>query len=167
LEERSPTNRRRQEAAIDRLRKKGISKAAKAGRAAAEGLVAVDANTGRSWKCGNAETDLRPNEEFDCKGRLCWLKEGGDRKAAGRPMGSVQRSRPDRDGRQDHEYMSVRRAAALSVNPGVVAAYGTIRLRLNWARSALVGLNPPPTRTSFPPWPSSLPCMSPPPRRWR
>src|SRR6478736_5965724 len=74
------------EAAIDWLRKKGISKAAKkSGRAAAEGLVgvAVDANTGVLLEV-NAETDLVAKID---------------------------------------ENMTVRRAAALSVNPGVVAAY--------------------------------------------
>src|SRR5881628_3691644 len=55
------------EAAIDWLRKKGISKAAKkAGRAAAEGLVgvAVDGNTGVLLEV-NAETDfVARNDEF-------------------------------------------------------------------------------------------------------
>ena len=55
------------EAAIDWLRKKGISKAAKkAGRAAAEGLVgvAVDAGTGVLLEV-NAETDfVAKNDEF-------------------------------------------------------------------------------------------------------
>ena len=55
------------EAAIDWLRKKGISKAAKkAGRAAAEGLVgvAVDGNAGALVEV-NAETDfVARNDEF-------------------------------------------------------------------------------------------------------
>src|SRR6202035_5921536 len=55
------------EAAIDWLRKKGISKAAKkAGRAGAEGLVgvAVDAGTGVLLEV-NAETDfVAKNDEF-------------------------------------------------------------------------------------------------------
>ena len=55
------------EAAIDWLRKKGISKAAKkSGRAAAEGLVgvAVDAGTGVLLEV-NAETDfVARNDEF-------------------------------------------------------------------------------------------------------
>src|SRR5690348_16570634 len=55
------------EAAIDWLRKKGISKAAKkSGRAAAEGLVgvAVDAGTGVLLEV-NAETDfVAKNDEF-------------------------------------------------------------------------------------------------------
>ncbi len=119
------------EAAIDWLRKKGISKAAKkAGRAAAEGLVgvAVDAGTGVLVEV-NAETDfVAKNEEFKAfvkdASRLA-LKEGGNlEKLLAAPMGSssVQQTLTELVARIG-ENMSVRRAAALSVNPGVVAAY--------------------------------------------
>jgi elongation factor Ts len=119
------------EAAIDWLRKKGISKAAKkAGRAAAEGLVgvAVDANTGVLLEV-NAETDfVARNEEFKTfvkdASRLA-LKEGGDlEKLLASPMGgsSVQQTLTEMVAKIG-ENMSVRRAAAISVNPGVVAAY--------------------------------------------
>jgi len=119
------------EAAIDWLRKKGISKAAKkAGRAAAEGLVgvAVDANTGVLLEV-NAETDfVARNDEFKTfvkdAARLA-LKEGGDlEKLLAAPMGSssVQQTLTELVAKIG-ENMSVRRAAALSVNPGVVAAY--------------------------------------------
>jgi elongation factor Ts len=119
------------EAAIDWLRKKGISKAAKkAGRAAAEGLVgvAVDANTGVLLEV-NAETDfVARNEEFKSfvkdASKLA-LKEGGDlEKLLAAPMGSssVQQTLTEMVAKIG-ENMSVRRAAALSVNPGVVAAY--------------------------------------------
>jgi elongation factor Ts len=119
------------EAAIDWLRKKGISKAAKkAGRAAAEGLVgvAVDANTGVLLEV-NAETDfVARNEEFKTfvkdASRLA-LKQGGDlEKLLAHPMGSssVQQTLTEMVAKIG-ENMSVRRAAALSVNPGVVAAY--------------------------------------------
>ena len=119
------------EAAIDWLRKKGISKAAKkAGRAAAEGLVgvAVDANTGVLLEV-NAETDfVARNEEFKSfvkdASKLA-LKEGGDlEKLLAAPMGSssVQQVLTEMVAKIG-ENMSVRRAAALSVNPGVVAAY--------------------------------------------
>jgi elongation factor Ts len=119
------------EAAIDWLRKKGISKAAKkAGRAAAEGLVgvAVDANTGVLLEV-NAETDfVARNEEFKAfvkdASKLA-LKEGGDlEKLLASPMGSssVQQVLTELVAKIG-ENMSVRRAAALSVNPGVVAAY--------------------------------------------
>jgi elongation factor Ts len=119
------------EAAIDWLRKKGISKAAKkAGRAAAEGLVgvAVDANTGVLLEV-NAETDfVARNEDFKTfvkdASKLA-LKEGGDlEKLLAAPMGSssVQQTLTELVARIG-ENMSVRRAAALSVDPGVVAAY--------------------------------------------
>ena len=119
------------EAAIDWLRKKGISKAAKkAGRAAAEGLVgvAVDAGTGVLVEV-NAETDfVARNEEFKSfvkdASKLA-LKEGGDlEKLLAAPMGSstVQHTLTEMVAKIG-ENMSVRRAAALSVNPGVVAAY--------------------------------------------
>lgn len=119
------------EAAIDWLRKKGISKAAKkAGRAAAEGLVgvAVDANTGVLLEV-NAETDfVARNEEFKAfvkdASKLA-LKEGGDlEKLLAAPMGSssVQQTLTELVAKIG-ENMSVRRAAALSVSPGVVAAY--------------------------------------------
>src|SRR5476649_1440460 len=83
------------EAAIDWLRKKGISKAAKkAGRAAAEGLVgvAVDGNTGVLLEV-NAETDfVARNDEFKdfvkSASKLA-LEEGGDiEKLLGRPLGA-------------------------------------------------------------------------------
>ena len=119
------------EAAIDWLRKKGISKAAKkAGRAAAEGLVgvAVDAGTGVLLEV-NAETDfVARNEEFKTfvkDASQLALKEGGDlEKLLAAPMGSstVQNTLTELVARIG-ENMSVRRAAALSVNPGVVAAY--------------------------------------------
>src|SRR5450432_4496783 len=72
------------ESAIDWLRKKGISKAAKkAGRAAAEGLVgvAVSGNAGALIEV-NAETDfVARNDEFKefvkSASRIA-LKEGGD-----------------------------------------------------------------------------------------
>ena len=119
------------EAAIDWLRKKGISKAAKkAGRAAAEGLVgvAVDAGTGVLLEV-NAETDfVARNDEFKSfvkdASKLA-LKEGGDlEKLLAAPMGSstVQHTLTEMVAKIG-ENMSVRRAAALSVNPGVVAAY--------------------------------------------
>ena len=118
------------EAAIDWLRKKGISKAAKkAGRAAAEGLVgvAVDANTGVLLEV-NAETDfVAKNDEFKTfvkdASKLA-LKEGGNlEKLLAHPMGSstVQQTLTELVAKIG-ENMSVRRAAALSVNPGVVAA---------------------------------------------
>ena len=73
------------EAAIDWLRKKGISKAAKkAGRAAAEGLVgvAVSGNGAGALVEVNAETDfVARNDEFKSFVKTAAgiaLKEGGD-----------------------------------------------------------------------------------------
>src|ERR1700733_9366604 len=119
------------EAAIDWLRKKGISKAAKkAGRAAAEGLVgvAIDAGTGVLLEV-NAETDfVAKNDEFKAfvkdASKLA-LKEGGNlEKLLAAPMGSstVQQTLTGLVAKIG-ENMSVRRAAALTVDPGVVAAY--------------------------------------------
>ena len=119
------------EAAIDWLRKKGISKAAKkAGRAAAEGLVgvAVSGNSGALVEV-NSETDfVARNDEF--KGFVksaaaLALEESGDlAKLLDRKMGagSVSHTLTELVAKIG-ENMSVRRTAALAVNPGVVAAY--------------------------------------------
>ncbi len=119
------------EAAIDWLRKKGISKAAKkAGRAAAEGLVgvAVSGNAGALVEV-NAETDfVARNEEF--KGFVksaseIALKEGGDLSkllAASHGGSTVQQTLTELVAKIG-ENMAVRRTVGLSVDPGVVAAY--------------------------------------------
>lgn len=119
------------EAAIDWLRKKGISKAAKkAGRTAAEGLVGVAiGNDAGALVEVNAETDfVARNEEF--KGfvksaALLALEESGDvEKLLNRKMGaaSVQATLTELVAKIG-ENLSVRRATALAVSPGVVAAY--------------------------------------------
>jgi elongation factor Ts len=119
------------EAAIDWLRKKGISKAAKkAGRTAAEGLVGVAVgNDAGALVEVNAETDfVARNDEF--KGfvksaALLALEESGDvEKILNRKMGaaSVQATLTDLVAKIG-ENLSVRRATALAVSPGVVAAY--------------------------------------------
>jgi elongation factor Ts len=119
------------EAAIDWLRKKGISKAAKkAGRAAAEGLVgvAVGKNAGALVEV-NAETDfVARNEEFKSFVKSAAdlaLKEGGDLEkllAAKHGSSNVRQTLTELVAKIG-ENMSVRRTVALSVNPGVVAAY--------------------------------------------
>jgi elongation factor Ts len=119
------------EAAVDWLRKKGISKAAKkAGRAAAEGLVgvAVGKNTGALVEV-NAETDfVARNEEFKSFVKSAAdlaLKEGGDLEkllTAKHGNSNVQQTLTELVAKIG-ENMSVRRTVALSVNPGVVAAY--------------------------------------------
>ena len=119
------------ESAIDWLRKKGISKAAKkAGRAAAEGLVgvAVGKNAGALVEV-NAETDfVARNEEFKSFVKSAAdlaLKEGGDLGkllAAKHGNSNVQQTLTELVAKIG-ENMSVRRTVALSVDPGVVAAY--------------------------------------------
>jgi len=121
------------EAAIDWLRTKGLAKAAKkAGRVAAEGLigVAVDAHAGALVEV-NSETDfVARNEEF--KGFVkraaeLALEAGGDAEkllaapleAGGASVSDTLTALVAKIG----ENMSVRRAAALAVDPGVVVSY--------------------------------------------
>jgi len=119
------------EAAIDWLRKKGISKAAKkAGRAAAEGLVGVAVGNGAGALVEvNAETDfVARNEEFKSFVKSAAdiaLAESGDLEkllAAKHGNSNVQQTLTELVAKIG-ENMSVRRTVALSVDPGVVAAY--------------------------------------------
>ncbi|MDE1939315.1 MAG: elongation factor Ts [Alphaproteobacteria bacterium] len=119
------------EAAVDWLRKNGLSKAAKkSGRVAAEGLVgvAVGGDAGALVEV-NSETDFvaRNDEfkEFVKKAAELALTEGCDaEKLLSKPMGgkSVQQTLTEMIAKIG-ENMSVRRAVALSVSPGVVASY--------------------------------------------
>jgi len=119
------------EAAIDWLRKKGLSKAAKkAGRVAAEGLVGVvsHGNIGALVEV-NAETDfVARNDEFKdfvkTAARLALAEEGDLAKLLSRSMGNatVQQTLTDLVAKIG-ENMSVRRTIMLAVDPGVVAAY--------------------------------------------
>ena len=119
------------EAAIDWLRKKGISKAAKkAGRAAAEGLVGVAVGKGAGALVEvNAETDfVARNDEFKSfvkSAANLALAEGGDleKLLAARHGASNVRQTLTELVAKIGENMSVRRTVALSVDPGVVAAY--------------------------------------------
>ena len=119
------------EAASDWLRKTGLLKAAKkATRVAAEGLigVAVGGDAGALVEV-NAETDfVARNDEFKefvkTAAKLA-LEEGGDvEKLLARPMGggSVKEALTDMIAKIG-ENMSVRRAVALAVSPGVVSSY--------------------------------------------
>jgi elongation factor Ts len=119
------------EAAIDWLRKSGAMKAAKkASRAAADGLVgvAVSGSTGALVEV-NAETDfVARNDEFKDfvkSAAQIGLKEGGDlaRLLAAPHGGSTVQQTLTELVAKIGENMSVRRTVALSVNPGVVAAY--------------------------------------------
>ncbi|MEJ8574636.1 translation elongation factor Ts [Microbaculum marinum] len=121
------------EAAIDWLRAKGLSKAAKkAGRVAAEGLVAVAGDGGKGVVVEvNAETDfVARNETFQSMVRSIAdvaLSVGGDFEAlsqAGFPGTSktVAEHVQEMVG-QIGENLTLRRSAGFEVSPGVVSTY--------------------------------------------
>lgn len=119
------------EAAVDWLRKKGLSKAAKkAGRVAAEGLIgAVLAGTKGVLVEVNSETDfVGRNEQFQGLVKMIGqvaLKTGADVekiKAAAVGSATVETAIADAIATIG-ENMSLRRAAELSVASGVVASY--------------------------------------------
>ncbi len=120
------------EAAIDWLRKKGLSQAAKkAGRVAAEGLVAV-ATTGTTAAIVevNAETDfVARNDKFQAfaaEAAQGALKANGDvegLKAAQAAGGKTYQETMTDLIATIGENMNLRRATHLSVGDGVVAAY--------------------------------------------
>ena len=119
------------EAAIDWLRKKGLAKAAKkAGRVAAEGLIGIAAMPGAGALVEvNSETDfVARNDQFkdfvkDAAG-LALEAEGDVAKLLAKKMGdaTVDEVLKGLIGKIG-ENMSVRRAVALAVSPGVVASY--------------------------------------------
>lgn len=121
------------EAAIDWLRAKGLSKAAKkAGRVAAEGLIGVATDSNKAVIVEvNSETDfVARNADFQAL-------VSGIAEAALSTDGSVAAisaaNMPGRDGTVEDalkgaiatigENMTLRRAAVIDVNPGVVATY--------------------------------------------
>jgi elongation factor Ts len=117
--------------AIDWLRKKGLSTAAKkAGRVAAEGLVGVALGTGTGALVEvNAETDfVARNDQFKdfvkSAAQLGLEADGDVEKLLNKKMGNdtVDATLKELVAKIG-ENMSVRRATALSVNPGVVASY--------------------------------------------
>ena len=119
------------EEAMDWLRKKGITKAAKkAGRAAAEGLIgiATGGHIGALVEV-NAETDfVARNDEFKDfvknAAKITLEEEGDLEKTLARPMGanSLQHTLTELVAKIG-ENMSVRRTIMLRVDPGVVASY--------------------------------------------
>ena len=119
------------ETAVDWLRKKGLSKAAKkAGRIAAEGLVGLHAhdNAGALIEV-NSETDfVARNDEFKefvrDAAEHALHAEGDLEKLLARPLrqATVQETLTAMIAKIG-ENMSVRRAAVLGVTPGVVASY--------------------------------------------
>lgn len=119
------------EAAIDWLRKKGLSKAAKkADRVAAEGLIGISTAPGKGAIVEvNAETDfVARNDHFQGLVKLIAdvaLSNGGDAeavKAAKVGDKTVQEAIASAIATIG-ENMSLRRAASLSVGKGVVGAY--------------------------------------------
>ncbi|WP_421998488.1 translation elongation factor Ts [Reyranella sp.] len=121
------------EKAVDWLRTKGLSAAAKkAGRVAAEGLVAVvTGGTSGAVIEVNAETDFVGRNEMFQKfvieaGKLALVNGGDLAKVAAAPYPGTGR---DVQGELTHliatigENMSLRRAGLLSVSDGVVASY--------------------------------------------
>jgi elongation factor Ts len=121
------------EKAVDWLRTKGLSAAAKkAGRVAAEGLVGVSASGTKGAVLEvNAETDfVGRNEQFQkfvgTATKIALDNAGDMEKIAGAPFPGTGR---DVQGELTNliatigENMSLRRAAALSVSDGVVVAY--------------------------------------------
>ena len=113
------------EAAVDWLRKKGLAAAAKkAGRVAAEGLVAVAVDGGAGALVEvNAETDfVARNEQFQGFVRsvaAAALAGGDDIEALKAKKGAELTQLIATVG----ENMSLRRAKRLAVKPGVVASY--------------------------------------------
>ena len=120
------------EAAVDWLRKKGLSKAAKkADRVAAEGLVAVSTDGGKGAVVEvNSETDfVARNEKFQAAVKeIAALAIGGD--------GQVETLKASKLGSGESvedkltnliatigENMALRRAAVVVAEPGVVASY--------------------------------------------
>jgi elongation factor Ts len=121
------------EAAVDWLRKKGLSKAAKkAGNVAAEGLVGVAARAGTGAVVEvNSQTDfVARNDEFQAmvhKIAEVALGTGGDvaklaQTAFPGSGNSVEHRVTELSGKIG-EKMELRRTAVLSVSPGIVASY--------------------------------------------
>lgn len=120
------------EAAVDWLRKKGLSKAAKkADRVAAEGLVAVatDGSNGAVVEV-NSETDfVARNETFQAAVKdiaTLALTTGGDvdaLKAASLPSGETVEDKLTNLVATIGENMSLRRTQVITAEPGVVASY--------------------------------------------
>ena len=120
------------EAAVDLLRKKGITKAAKkAGRTAADGLIGVALAPGKGALVEvNAETDFVARndafQDFVRKSAAQALKEEGSSErlqaasfGGGQTFAEALAALVAKIG----ENMSIRRSAALSVSSGVVASY--------------------------------------------
>ncbi|HEY5047130.1 MAG TPA: translation elongation factor Ts [Rhizomicrobium sp.] len=120
------------EASVDWLRKKGLAKAAKkAGRLAAEGLIGVAArgDAGALVEI-NSETDfVARNDQFKDfvkrAAELALVMEGDVEKLVAHPLGdgvSVQETLTQLVAKIG-ENLTIRRATAIAVSPGIVASY--------------------------------------------
>lgn len=138
------------EAAVDWLRKKGLAKAAKkAGRVAAEGLVAVAVSGAKGVAIEvNAETDfVARNPEFQemvATIATVALDAGDDVsaiEAAGYPGGGSVQEKVQATIAKIGENMTLRRAVSLSVPTGVIGSYVHSPVAPNLGKIAvLVGL---------------------------
>ncbi len=168
------------EAAVDWLRKKGLSKAAKkSDRVAAEGLVGVAVRDGDGVVVEvNSETDfVARNEEFQALVKTIALvavekgvadveelKKQHYPGGAGTVADAISNAIATIG-----ENMTLRRAAALSVPHGVIGHYvhsSVERGRRQDRRDRGAGIDRR-HRTSSPNSAARSPCMSPPPIRWR
>lgn len=120
------------EAAVDWLRKKGLSKAAKkADRVAAEGLVAVATQGGKGAVVEvNSETDfVARNEKFQSAVKeIAALAVGSDGDVAGLKAAKLASGETVEDKLTGliatiGENMTLRRAAVVTAEPGIVASY--------------------------------------------
>ena len=164
------------EAAIDWLRKKGLSAAAKkAGRVAAEGLVAVASSGNKAAMVEvNAETDfVARNESFQAfalQAAKIALETGADVEALegkayrARKAATVQETLTNLVATHRREHESIRRVdASFRRARASSLPMCTMRLRRISARSACWWrLNPRPMPPSCRNSASSWPCMSPP-----
>ena len=179
MQEGAERGRGRLEKAVDWLRTKGLSAAAKkAGRIAAEGLVGVAANgTARRRRRGQCRDRLRRPQravpEFVGAATKLALDNGGDlAKVAASPFPGSGR---DVQGELTNliatigENMALRRAASLSVSDGVVAAYIHNAVAPDLGKiGVLVALESDRRQgQAGGARPSSSPCMWPPPIRSR
>jgi len=166
------------EASVDWLRKKGLSKAAKkAGRVAAEGLVAalIGERAGVVVEV-NSETISSPATRISKPWRAtsraspCRAARRTSRSWASKPIPPAAAwPTPSPTAIANiGENLTLRRAAGLSVESGVVGRYVHTQISDGLGRSRSSSRsNRRATRTFSRRWRASSPCMSPRPIRWR
>src|SRR6516164_1493446 len=158
------------EAAVDWLRKKGLSKAAKkAGRVAAEGLIGVAVKSGKGILVEvNSETDfVARNDLF--QGLVKMIADAA--LGTGSNLDKILAAKAGKITIEEAiaesiakigEHMNLRRAAELSVSKGAIGSYVHNSVSDGWAASAsLSHLNRPAKRMSSKPSGAWSPCTSP------